>query len=116
MEIRPAPPTCELRDDPTAPGEGEQCARRSERRDKNAFTHKLTHQQPAIGAERQTGRHVLAALHSPRQEQAGHIRTSDEKQERRGEGRELEEVENPFPAGRDTQRTPADGFKVYSLK
>ena len=116
MEIRPLPPTCEVRDKAADPREGEQSASRSERRDKNALADKLTHQHAASGAERQAGRHLLAALQCPRQKKAGHIRARDQEQEHRRYTREFEEVENLFLDVRDSQQTPADRFKAHPLK
>ena len=116
MDIRTLPPTCKLRDDPADPGEGQQSAGRSERRDKNAFADKLTHQRAASCAEREAGRHLLAASQRPHQKKTRHICARDEKQEHRGYTREFEEIENSFLDERDPQQTSADRFKAHSLK
>ena len=110
------PPSCKLRDDPADPREGKQSAGCPERRDQNAFADKLTHQRAASGAERQAGRHLLAALQCPRQKQTRHIRARDKKQEHRGYASEFEEVENSFLDERDPQQTSADRSKAHSLK
>src|SRR5205823_899924 len=96
MEIRPTPPSCELRDDPAHPGEGGQRARRSECRDEYAFADELTHQHAASCPERKTGRHLLAALQCPRQEKTGHICAGDQEEQHSGYSREFEEAENPL--------------------
>src|SRR5438094_4042797 len=116
MESRPGPPSCELRNNAADPGEGEQRARRSERRDQQALADELTHQHASSGAEREAGRHLLAALQRPRQEKTRHIRSSDEEQEHRGYARKLEEVENLLLVWRDPRQASADRFKAHSLK